>query len=396
MKHLKTNLTPRYNWDYKLSDFVNALAAALRQNLNGVGVLEKVFGNKPILTTSGRTSLYAILKSLNLPEGSYVGVPLFCCSVVFHAIRQANLIPKFIDINLYDYNLSAADLKKKKDTLSAVVVVHMFGHPADMDSISAVCGDIPIIEDCAQSLFSKYKGHYTGSLTTVSFFSFRSGKYISAGEGSAIFTKDPLLYDSINKLVDSFDKRNLLQEILHCTATYIKSTLYKKPLYGIIGYPIGKRLDRKLNLTDKTGFRTSKVSRSDLRIINNRIETFSSKVNKQRQNALYFLEKIKIQNVFLPGEREECHSNYYQFAIRFENTEQRDFMADYLLKHGIDTAKYLDDITGLAKKQYNYNRDCPKAELCSKTVLVIPNHYTLSELYLGYIVKSLNNAKRCY
>jgi len=99
-------------------------------------------------------------------------------------------------VNLENYCLSPADLKDKISSLKAIVLVHMFGHPADMEPILATCDGIPVIEDCAQSLFGKYKGTYTGFLSGYSFFSFRSGKYISAGEGSALFLKDPSKIES--------------------------------------------------------------------------------------------------------------------------------------------------------------------------------------------------------
>jgi len=388
----KFSLIPRYNWDYKLSDLAKAFSGIFTTEVDAESKMKKIFGQTPIFTTSGRTSLYVILKSLNLLEGSGVGVPLFCCPVVFDAIKQAHLVPKFIDITLDDYNLSPSDLEKKKDSLSAVVVVHMFGHPADMDSVSDICGDIPIIEDCAQSLFSTHKECYTGFQSNASFFSFRSGKYISAGEGSAIFCNDPSLRVSVEKLVETFEEWNFFQEFQHCTSTYIKSFFYKRPWYGVFGYPIGRLLDQRLNLTAKTGFKLRKISKSDLRIIDDKIVTFLSRVNEQRQNALYLLEKLKIKKAFLPIEREGCISNYYQFAIRFNDTEQRDLVAEYLLKHCIDTAKYLDEVLDVAKGLYGYKGDCPNAELCSKTTLVIPHHYTLSLQNLDYIVHTLNDA----
>jgi len=387
----RISMIPRYNWDYKFSDLVKSSFAAFKSNLEIEQTLEKIFKQKPIFTTSGRTSLYAILKSLNLPEQSKIGVPLYCCPVVFEAIRQANLVPKFIDINLEDYSLSLSDLKKKKKSFSAVVVVHMFGHPADMDTISNICGDIPIIEDCAQSLFSKYKGQYTGFLSTASFFSFRSGKYISAGEGSAIFTNNPSLYKSLKKLIEDFNEWPKIRQILHCASTYIKSSFYKRPLYGTIGYPIGRILDRRFNLTAKSGFKLNKIAASDIKIVNDRIENFLEKVNKQRENAFYFLEKIKRSNIFLPYEKENCWSNYYQFAVRFSNTEERNSYADFLMKHGINTAKYLDDVIDTAKDFYKYKGDCPNAEYCSKKVLIIPNYYTLSQADLDHIVNCFND-----
>ena len=390
----KFKLIPRYNWDYGFSDFVKASLSSFKPWPDKENGLQEVFGHKPIYSSSGRTSLYAILKALDLPEGSKVGVSFFCCPVVFDAITKAGLAPVFIDIDLKDYNISAVDLERKKGQLSAVVVVHMFGHPADMDSILDVSNSMPVVEDCAQSLFSKYKGGYTGFLSKASFFSFRSGKYISAGEGSAIFSKDAHLCQAIKIIVNDLDQRTMLQELAHCTATLAKSAFYRRPWYGIIGFPLGTRIDSKLNLTAKTGFNLTKIAKTDLSIINNRIQAFGDKVQKQKENSVYLLNNLKLKDVALPQERDGSWSNYYQFAIRFKDNKQRDKMAAFLFERGIDTAKFLDEIIDVVKMNFGYQGDCPNAELCSKTVLIIPNHYTLSRKDLDHIIESLNQGSR--
>jgi dTDP-4-amino-4,6-dideoxygalactose transaminase len=293
---------------------------------------------------------------------------------------------------LADYNVSAADLEKKSKRLSAVVVVHMFGHPADMDSISKVCGDVPIIEDCAQSLFSMYKGRYTGFESTASFYSFRSGKYISAGEGSAIFCSNSSLQSAIKDLVKGFEEWSVLQEISHCSATFVKSSFYQKPWYGLFASTIGRMLDKRLNLTAKTGFKCRQISKGDSTTIGRRIEGFVKKVNRQRENALALLRKIRIAEAVLPIEKEGCFSNYYQFAVRFPDRNQRDFVAEYLLRSGIDSAKYLDEVVDLARDRYGYSGDCPNAELASKAVLAVPHYYSLSEEELNYLADTLNEA----
>ena len=194
--HIK--LIPRNNWDYGAKALIGALAG-VSNNATQAPNTENTFQQNPIWTNSGRTSLYAILKSLELPAGAKVGVPLFCCSVVFNAICQAGLSPRFLDSNIDDCNLSVDDLRKKRPDLAAIVAVHMFGNPCDMDAIIAVAGTVPVIEDCAQSIFSTYKGKQTGLLSTASFFSFRCGKYISAGEGSAIFCREPALQEKVER-----------------------------------------------------------------------------------------------------------------------------------------------------------------------------------------------------
>ena len=388
-------LIPRYNWDYGLLDAGKAWSSLIHSGKSQASVLERVFGHRAVYTTSGRASLYTILKALRLPHGSGIGVPLFCCSVVFDAIAEAGLVPVFIDIDPTDYGISPDDLERKKGRLAAIIVVHMFGHPADLDGITAVAGDsIPVIEDCAQGLFSKYKGEYVGFRTDASFFSFRSGKYLSAGEGSAIFCRDRNLLNTIEESVEKYESWGSLEEAVHCASTLLKSTLYHRPWYGSIGYPLGSLLDRKLNLTAKSGFRLRKISNVDLRIIDDRAKGFQTKVDRQRENSEFLKARIHPIDAILPVEKEGCRSNYYQFAIRFLEQRQRDTVASYLWDHGIDSARYLDNIVEYANQYYGYRGDCPIAEKCSKTVLSIPNHYTLSEGSLARIAEILDTSFR--
>jgi perosamine synthetase len=389
--HIK--LIPRNNWDYGIKAVIGALAAVSSRAMEAPNT-ERIFQQHPIWTNTGRTSLYAILKSMELPMGARVGVPLFCCSVVFNAIRQAGLSPCFLDSNLTDCNLSVEDLRKKRADLAAVVAVHMFGNPCYMDAINVVADDIPVIEDCAQSIFSTYKGTPTGFLSTASFFSFRCGKYISAGEGSAIFCKEPGLRKKIEKIVSSFESWSTPQMLIHSLLAFTKATLYNPPWYGLIGYPIGMRLDKKLNLTAKDGFKTRKIASTHLALLEERIARYQEKIDLQREHAHMLLKVVEPGNFGLPKEGYGCSSNWYQFALRFQTTKQRDRMADYLFGQGIDTAKYLDNIVDEARSNYNYEGDCPKAELLSKTVLLVPIHYNLPNTDIEHIARSINEGSK--
>ena len=386
------SLIPRYNWDYGYSDFVKSIVYSMKKGNARNDHLESYFGRIPLFTTSGRASLYTLLKSLGLTENARIGVPLFCCPVVFDTIREAGMTPVFIDIDSDDYNISPSDVARKSSGLSALVVVHMFGNPADIDAIVAASGGIPVIEDCAQSLFSEYKGRQTGFFTEASFFSFRSGKYLSVGEGSAICCRDDGLREVVRTTIEGYEQLGCVREILHCTATYVKSSLYRRPWYGILGYPVGKKLDLALNITAKTGISLRKIASCDLGTIVDRLPGAKEIIGIQRRNGHFLLSSIRIEDVVLPAEKPGCRSNFFQFPIRFGMTEQRDRMALFLHEKGIDTAKYLDEVIGLVRRMYRYQiGDCPVAELCSKTVLVVPHYYTLSEKDLVHVVDSLND-----
>jgi perosamine synthetase len=385
----RIKLIPRNNWDYGFKALCGALAGVGHKAAQGSNI-ERLFQQNAIWTTSGRTSLYAILKSLELPAGAKIGVPLFCCPVVFDAIGQASLSPSFLDSNLSDANISVEDLRQKRADLAAVIVVHMFGQPCDIDLIMAVAGNLPVIEDCAQSIFSTYKGKQTGLLSTASFFSFRCGKYISAGEGSAIFCRELELRKKIERIVDSFESWSTPKMLIDSLLTLVKATLYSRPWYGLIGYPIGMRLDKKLNLTAKDGFEKGKIASTYLALIDARIARFQEKIGTQRRHGQRLLQLVVPGHFGLPSEAKDCTSNWFQFALRFQNANQRDAMADYLLKQGIDTSKYLDGIAAEARSDYGYLGDCPNAERLSQTILLVPIHYTLRTRDIEHIARSIN------
>ena len=384
--HDRIRLIPRNNWDYGFTALVSSLLGAVRGASQAPGI-EKIFHQHPVWTTSGRTSLYTILRSLNLPAGSKVGVPLFCCSVVFNAICQAGFSPRFIDSNLDDYNIALEDIRRKRNDLVAMVVVHMFGNPCDMDAILDVTGNLHVIEDCAQSMYSSYKGRQTGSLSTASFFSFRCGKYISAGEGSAILCRDEELYRRVEQVVASFETWSSSKMIVNALSTFVKAALYNRPWYGLIGHPIGMRLDKKLNLTAKDGFETRQIAPSHLALIEARLADFEKRIDVQRKHARL------LQSLLTPGILSlpiNASGNAFQFALRFESSAQRDAMSTYLFEHGIDTAKYLDTIADEARADYGYKGDCPNAEQLAKTTLLVPIHYTLSTRDIEHAVNVIN------
>jgi dTDP-4-amino-4,6-dideoxygalactose transaminase len=310
---------------------------------------------------------------------------------VFDAIARAGLRPAFIDIEPETFTIAPDDLAKKSKRLQAIIAVHMFGHQADMAAVNAVAGGTPVIEDCAQGLLSACGNNYAGNSGTAAFFSFRSGKYISAGEGSAITARSPGLLDAIGKTVKRFPDWKIAQSLLHCTATYIKSALYRRPLYGTLGRPLGRRLDAKLNLTAKSGVLLRQISPADHHLIEYRLLSIREKINRQRELALYYLNVIALRGVTLPFEKPGHRSTYYQFALRTGGQKERDGLAAHLADRNIDSAKYLDDVAVVAGERFGYAGECPVAERCAKTTLTIPNYYTLSNDDAVHIARSANS-----
>lgn len=388
----KSSLIPRFNLDYNFSDFLLGMKSILSKNNISLRSLESIFGEKIFLFTNyGRTSLYLILKSLNLPRDSKIGVPLYSCTVVFDAIIKAGYTPCFIDIDLNNYTMSPKDLKEKIDELSAIVVIHTFGRPADMDKINKIANGIPVIEDCAHSLMSKYKGKMTGTLSKVSFFSLT--KYISAGGGGMIILDDKELAQKIQKNLKTLKTPSKLNEVNHLIYTFAFSHLYHRPWYGLFSYPLGSFIEGSIDIAGKRIFKIRKIYSSDLRIFVKKLEKFKEKVEIQRKNSKILLNELECTSLELPYEEKNTWCNYYLFPIRFESKKKRDNTYKYLRKVGIDSAKLFSKTPLLARQFYGYKGNCPNSEKCADTILIIPNYFTLNQNELLRIAENIKKAE---
>ncbi len=189
----------------------------------------------------GRVALHAILKALEAGPGDTVIFPGFTCIMVPHAAAYLGARPVYVDIQPDTYNMDpeklAVMLSRMKATearrVKAVVVQHTFGIPADLDAISAVTEKygIPIIEDCAHSLGSKYKGRLTGLIGTASFFSSQWSKPYSTGLGGIAATKDPVLASKLRIIQSSFARPGAVESGLLAFQVFLHRRLFSPRLY---------------------------------------------------------------------------------------------------------------------------------------------------------------------
>jgi len=388
---LKPSLIPRFNIEYKYSDLVYGILSAIKNNGYDLNLLKEIFGKVNIFfTNSGRTSLYVILRSLNLPKGSKIGVPLYSCTVVFDAIIKAGYTPYFLDIDLDNYTLDPQYLKEHIGNIDAVVVIHTFGRPADMDEIKKVAKGIPIIEDCAHSLFSEYKGKKTGALGDASFFSL--AKYISAGEGGMIIANDGKLANKVQKEVNSLSNTTMMNDLRKSFTEYAKSFFYRKPWFGLFAFSLGSVLESKVDLMNKKSFNTSKINKINFNIFIKKMKILKTNVEIQRKNSFFLLNELKDTSLILPYEKRETYCNYYLFPIRFHSKYERDRAWKILRRMNVDSAKLYSMTPNIAKRVYRYTGNCPNAELLADTVLTIPNYYTLTNDELLKIAKVVKEA----
>ncbi len=158
----------------------------------------KLLGVKYVLgVTSGTAALHIALTALGVGPGDEVILPAWTWYSCYYAILMTGALPVFAE-NDDSFTIDPQDLERKITPLTkAVMVVHLFGSPCNMDAVMEVARrhNIKVLEDSAQCAGGRYKGKRTATIGDMGIFSFQLHKMITAGEGGAVVTNDPLLYE---------------------------------------------------------------------------------------------------------------------------------------------------------------------------------------------------------
>ncbi len=158
----------------------------------------KLLGVKYVLgITSGTAALHTALTALGVGPGDEVILPAWTWYSCYYTILMTGALPVFAEVD-DSFTIDPKDLERKiTPQTKAVMVVHLFGSPCNMDAIMEVARrhNIKVLEDSAQCAGGQYKGKRTATIGDIGIFSFQLHKMITAGEGGAVVTNDPLLYE---------------------------------------------------------------------------------------------------------------------------------------------------------------------------------------------------------
>ncbi len=167
------------------------------------GFAEKIGVNYGIFTSTGTTGLHAILMALGLKSGDEVIVPSMTFVRAATPLNHLGLQPVIADIDSTTGNIDPDSIEANiTPKTKAVVVVHMWGVPADCERISEICKkhDIRMIEDFSHAHFSMYKDKFVGSFGDAAFASLQRKKNISVGEGGIVITGDEETYKRLQQI----------------------------------------------------------------------------------------------------------------------------------------------------------------------------------------------------
>lgn len=164
-----------------------------------------------ISTTNGTCALHLALKALDVGAGDEVIVPDFTFASTVNAVLHAGATPILIDSMDNHWNMDSARFERAiTERTKAVIPVHLYGHPCDMESIFEIArkNNISIIEDAAEAHGAECMGKKVGSIGHVGCFSFYGNKVITSGEGGMCVTNDPVVSDRLKKLRDHGMNKN--------------------------------------------------------------------------------------------------------------------------------------------------------------------------------------------
>ena len=305
---------------------------------------------------NGTDALLLALRACGVETGDEVITTPFTFIATAEVIALLKARPVFVDICPETYNLDCSQIAGKiTSKTKAIIPVHLFGHPADMNPIMEIARkhDLKVIEDCAQAFGAKYEDRKVGSIGDIGCFSFFPSKNLAGyGDGGMVITRSEEIAGRIKMLRNhGSSKRYYHQEI---------------------GY--NSRLDE--------------IQAAIIRVKLKKIDQFNT---ARRQNAVAYCAAINNKNVTLPAVASGCEHVYHQFTIRAKN---RDLLADALHKKDIASAVYYPvplHQQNVFLKLYNYSEKLPQSEMCSQEVLSLPMFPELSQEEIRLITDVVNN-----
>ena len=377
-------LIPRFQYYFSFKDFFNSLKN-LKNYQSDKNIKEYYRTNDIFYTNFARTGLRLLLSSISKGGKLNVGLQPFTCNTVFEAVRKAGCHPVFIDIN-ERFTLDINDLKKKINKIDILIVTHTFGIPADLEAIIDSAKNKIIIEDCAHSFLSYYKGKPTGIYGDAAIFSTGYGKFPSIGPGGYCLINNKIMYKDFLRLFKDLPTKSKFQEITNIFKNYLYSLAYREIIFKMFTHSIGKILDNKLDLIDKKSFIEAKGYRSNINTLIANFNKYFMMNQKRIKNGKYLIKKID-KKLLSKDEYLVDNSNFYIFPLLHDD---RDKIVETLFKNGIESGKHFSYSIEWAKGYGYTTGTCPNSEKIASKIFTIPTHPYLTKERLNKIANITN------
>jgi perosamine synthetase len=319
-----------------------------------------------IATSNGTTSIHLALAALGIGPRDEILVSTYTNMATFFAVMYLGATPVPIDIEPDTWNMDPALLERDiTPRTRAIIPVHIFGHPVDMDPVRAIARrhGLKVVEDAAQSHGALYKSQKTGSLCDAASFSFYSNKIITTGEGGMVVTDDAVIAARCRAL------RNL------CYGTK------NRFMHEDVGFNY-----RMSNINAAIGWA--------------QVPKIEEHVARKRRIAGWYRDRLKDYPEFeLPVEKEWARNVYWMYHVVLSDAcrHSRESVITRLKAHGIESRpgftpfnqQELAISRGLAKAD-----KCPVANRIGERSLYVPSGVTLTENHADRVAATLREIVR--
>lgn len=353
-----------------------------------------LFEGECVAFSSGRSSLYAILASLDLQATDEVLLQSFTCVAVADPILWAGVRPVYVDCNPETFTMDPDDLERKITHRSKVLIVqHTFGQPAEMNRLMEMAQEhgLFVIEDCAHALGGQYHGKALGSFGQAAFFSFGRDKVISSVFGGMAVVRKPWVKQRVRehqkKLVHP-SRVWIFQQLAHPIVMSFAKATYDWMGLGKVLIEIAKRthlISRAVLPLEKRGGKPGFVdyhmpNALALLVIRqlkklDRFNDHRARIAKVYQEGLRDIVNLKME-----GEYKD--RVWLRFSVILETCDRRDQLARVAKSHGILLGDWYDvpvAPSGVQPSVIQYvPGSCPTAERLAQTVINLPTHIGIS------------------
>lgn len=319
-----------------------------------------------IAVSSGTAGLHLCLCALGIGEGDEVILPSFTFIAAGNAVLYQRATPVFIDIDPVTLNLDPGQLEKMiTPRTRAIIVVHTFGHPADLDPIMEIARKhgLAVIEDACEAIGAQYRGRGVGGIGDLGVFGFYPNKPITTGEGGMIVTRDSRLAETMRALRNQ-GRRSADGWLEHSLLGYN----YRLPeINCALGVAQMKRLGAILEAREAVAMRYAKALQSIPEVI---------------------IPALKIENGRV------C---WFVFVVRLAarfTREDRDSICDQLTARGIGCGRYFAPLhlQPLYAEYGNPSDDLAVTERVADRTLALPFFNRLTDEQISEVCRSLREA----
>jgi perosamine synthetase len=324
----------------------------------------KTFNSKyGIAHNSGTSALHTCLLAAGVQPGDEVISPGLTVIMDTFATLYVQAVPVYADINPETFTIDPESIRQSvTEKTKAIIVVHLYGLPADMNPIMEIAEEhgLIVIEDSAQCVLGRYKGDLAGSVGNMSCFSFENSKHISVGEGGMVLTDDEELAERVRKYA-GIGFRNLTASSGRVRAN---DNIFQSPDYlrhDTLGY----------------NFRLPELNSA---VALAQLERLPQIVGLRQRCGMRYIEALAGCDWLVPQKIPEGYTNtYWTFAMTYEGVfgmKWQDFRRQYIQNggdgfYGCWQVPYDEPVM----RNYKYRGTCPVASRIQKKMMQLKTNY---------------------